>query len=174
MKTLLAIIVLSTVLASAWAQEATKIGVKLEVSGDTGLEGQVKSYFSREFREIGDIEITEGEAFLAIGIIIMEPKNHAGQSLGYVMSVVVTDQTSVLTFGLAAMASTSDAQKAKQIGELIPKGGILVNHLLQTLNSTQLQETCKALAAQIDGTHLDRVRTRTRQLRAVLQNRDKK
>ena len=148
--------------------------MKLEVSGGTGLEGQVKSYFAREFRAIGDVETTENEALLGISIVIMEPKNRAGDSLGYVISVAVTDRVPILNFGLLAMASTGDAQKAKQIGEFTPKGGILVDHLLQTLDSANLQEVCRALAAQIDGTHLDSLRNRTQQLRGLIQDLQKK
>ena len=181
MKTLLAILlVASTTLGNSLAQDDYKIPVKLMISGKTGLEGQIRSYFSREFRAIGDIEVTEQneekESLLGISIVVMEPSNKAGTSMGYIISIAVTDRTPIAYLGVAGMSMTTDKEKQNQFVQFfksLPKDGILVNHILQTLDSSQLPETCRALAAQLDGSNIEGIRKQRAGWQKLMNNQKK-
>jgi len=173
MKTLIILATLCGAILSAAAQDPNKIGVKLNISGKSGLEGEVRSYFTREFRAIGDVEVTEGQALLAVNIVIMEARNKAGQSIGYAISLAITDKTPILTLGLAGTSATTDPEKQKQITQYMPEGGILVDHIIQILDSESLAKSCKQLAAQIDGSHVENVRKLKRELQKMMQNQQK-
>lgn len=174
MKTLIILATLFGAILSAAAQDPNKIGVKLNISGQSGLEGEVRSYFTREFRAIGDVEVTDAQALMAVNIVIIQTRNKAGQNTGYAMSVAITDKTPTLTLALAGASATTDPEKQKQIAQYMPEGGILVDHSLQVLDSESLAKSCKQIAAQIDGSHLENVRKLKRDLQKLMQNQQKK
>lgn len=174
MKTLFIFTVLCGTILSAAAQDTNKIGVSLSISGQSGLEGEVRSYFTREFRAIGDVEVTDGKALMGVNIVIIEVRNKAGQSIGYTISLAITDMTPVFILALVGATATTDREKQKQIAQLIPENGILIDHILQVLDSDSLPKMCKQLAAQIDGSHLEKVRKTSRELQKLMKNQQKK
>lgn len=128
----------------------------------------------REFRAIGDVEVTDAQALMAVNIVILETQTKGGQSTGYAMSVAVTDKTPILTLALAGASLTTDPEKQKQVAQYMPEGGILVDHIIQVLDTESLAKSCKQLAAQIDGSHLENVRKLKRELQKFMQNQQKK
>ena len=181
MKTLLTILFVATISwGSSRAEEEGKIPVKLSISGKTGLEGQIRSYFMREFRAIGDVQVIDGnqemDALLGLSIVVMEPTNKAGNSMGYIISIAITDRCPVAFLAVAGMSMTTDPKKQEQFAQVfkaLPRDGILVNHVLQTLDSRQLPETCRALAAQIDGSDIESVRRQKREFQKLMTNQAK-
>lgn len=179
MKTLLSILLIATItLCNSSAQQDYKIPIKLMISGETGLEDQVRSYFNRELRAIGDVEVTDDkdgkESLMEISIVVMEPTNKAGVSIGgYIISIAVTDRSSVVYLALAGISMTTDEGKRKQLLQFVPKNGILVNHILQVLDSSQLPETCRSLVAQIDGSNIENNRKQRREWDTSMKNQKK-
>jgi hypothetical protein len=174
MKSILVLIAFCVMTLGVSAQPQNKIGVKLTISGRTGLENQVRSYFTREFRTIGDVDVNDDQALLCLDIVIMEVKNKGGRSIGYAMSLVITDRTAIVPLVVAGTNLTTDTAKQLQIVQLMPKDGILVDHILQTLDPDSLPATCKALASQIDGGQIERVRKQVRELQKATQSPQKK
>lgn len=169
MKTLLILITILGTILSATAQDTGKIGVKLNISGQSGLEGEVRSYFTREFRSIGDVEIVDTQALVVVSLVIIETRNKGGQRTGYAVSVAITDKTPVIIVAAAGASATTNQEKQKQIMQTVPEGGILIDHILQVFDSDSLAKTCKQLAAQIDGSHLENVRKMRRELQKQIQ-----
>lgn len=159
---------------SAGAGDPSKMGLKINISGRTGLEGEVRSYLKREFRAIDDIEVREDQVFLAVNIVVLEVSNKTGQSIGYTMSIAVTDKTPIIILGLAGATSTDDPEKQKQLLEFMPENGILVDHILQAIDRKSLDTTCKQLAARIDGTHLENARKLKRGMHNMIENQPNK
>ena len=174
MRTFIILVTLFGTFLSAAAQDPNKILVNLNISGKSGLEGEVRSYFMREFRTIEDVEVTDAKAVVAVNIVILETRTKAGQSTGYAISLAITDKTPILTLAFAGASLTTDPEKQKQIAQYMPEGGILVDHIIQVLDTESLAKSCKQLAAQIDGTHLENVRKMKRELQKWMQNQQKK
>ena len=178
MKTFLTILLAAfgTLTASkSIAQEDLKIPVRLQISGKTGIEGQIRSYFTREFRAIGDLQVTnenEGNsAWVGIDILVMKASDKGGNTSGYIISIAVTDRSPMALLAMAAMDMTTDKEKQNQFIEVLrsfPKEGILVKHALQTLGVHELSETCRALAAEIDGSNLEKLREQNRAWQRLL------
>ena len=174
MKTLITLIVMIAASALALAQQEGKIAVQLNISGKSGLEGEVRSYFTREFRSISDIDVVDKDAILAVNVVVIENRNKLGTPLGYTISIVITDRTEVISLGLAGAVSTTDANKQKIIMQMVPQSGIMVDHIVQTLDSNSLPQVCKALAAQIDGSNIESVRKFRLKAQKMIQDLQKK
>ena len=149
MKTFLMLTILCLGFLSQPVAAQNMIGVQFNIAGDSGLESQVRSYFAREFREIGDVAITDEHVLLTVNIVIIKVHNRAGDNIGYAMSLAITDSMPIFYLGAAGAAAATDPEMKKQITQSIPKGGILVDHLLRTFDMESLPQSCKELAAQM-------------------------
>ena len=175
MKTLIIIAILCGAFLSAAAQDPSKIDVKLIIRGNgkSGLEAEVRSYFTREFRAIRDVEVTDEKALMVVNVVIVEARHNDGQRSGYIMSLAITDKMPVLALALGGELSTTDPEKKKQMAHLIPEGGILVDHILEVLDTESLAKSCKELVAVIDGSHLEEVRKWRHALQKMMPNQAK-
>jgi hypothetical protein len=144
---MIAIIALCSASGRAQQQIKPTYRVSLEVSAKDEIKPTIVSYVSRELRALGDILIVESEPEYLISIVAMQPKNKAGNSMGYVISTVVTSHMS-LSLTQLLIHGCKDAETLSQI---IPMLGLLETHDLAITDVEGLEKKCKEIVASIDG-----------------------
>ncbi len=109
-------------------RQPSTIRVSLSITGDNGLDSIIRSYLSRDFREIPDVVITDDDPMFTIHIVAMDTKigPNAVRS-GYAMSIVTTFK------------------------DLRTKADIYSDHFLRVLPLDDLESSCREISAKIDG-----------------------
>jgi len=92
-RTFVLLILICFVFSTSGKALAENIRINLDIKGDARLLDKVDSFFSRELRSLGDVEITEKDPHLNIYMTAMEIEDADGNGLGVVtVSYIVTSR----------------------------------------------------------------------------------
>lgn len=118
--------------------------VSVNVSSKEEIKSNVVSYVSRELRALGDILIVDSEPQYRISIIAMRAESRAGNSMGYVISTVVTKH-------IQPQHLTQECEYAETLSQAISIFGLVLRHDLEITGAESLEKSCKEIVASIDG-----------------------
>ncbi len=135
-------------IASAHADEKTHLRVKLSVSADDTIRGEVTSYLSRKLRGISDIDVVENDPRFVISVIAMVNRNRGGTHTGNTLSVVVE---SPVRYPRDSLAMKLDENTLKMTDLLFWKTTRILGHFVQVGAPDELEDLCKKIVASIDG-----------------------
>lgn len=140
---LLSLLLLPVLTQGAEKRVRANIRVSVHVSSKSN-EDQIKSYLSRELRQLDDVIVTDENPLFTISCVAV-PIGEQGRPLGWALSVTIE---SMLNVNVATMALPV-AQRVPVL-RFLPEG-VLVEHLLRTCGANNLQATCKEMVAGFDG-----------------------
>jgi hypothetical protein len=130
--------------------------VKVECGGsDSSIKNEVLSYINRELRELSGVVVVNSDPEYEISIIPAEPRLENGRSVGYVLSVVITQKvsTSASEFLIDYLLKDKEVEKKailKRVKEDAAAGVIIFTHVVYTVGKDSLKSTCKELVASFD------------------------
>lgn len=150
-------IILSTSLATP-ATESPEIRVKIDISGESGLDSIIRSYLSRELRKVPDVAIVDSNPTFTVSIVGIEVRTVTREHVGYALSFAVTSVMKPrMAYLLAAMRHPDEDNAV--LKDLLTTDGILTNHLIQTCGRDELQSVLAQVAAQLDGGSFEEARS---------------
>lgn len=138
------------------------IKVKLNISGDNGLDSMTRSYLSRELRKIEDVSITDKNPNFVINVCVIQTRLKDGTPMGYAFSYAVTstlNQKLVKNEMVALrVAGKIEETKEMELCAWLTNDGILVDQFIQQSDITSFSKVCADNIAQIDGNDFEEYR----------------
>lgn len=145
--------------------EFAKFRIKLSVSADESIRGEIVSYVSRELRSLGDVIISDDDPYLVWLVVATEIRSKAGEKTGIVFSSVV-----LLPYPMEELYSHLELYEC-------PKSAInwtkkiftsfdlldIEGHWVIVGSPKNIKGLCQSLAADFDHDHLES-RRKTRQI----------
>ena len=161
--------------------------VRLEISASEEIENQIYSYFSRELRSLGDVELVEDNPEWIIHIVALHAKDRTGYIGGVIFSVVIEKVYEIHVEDLLLMVkgtfqiSDDDWKKLKEKRQsleelftvIITDNHIrdnirdLVHHSLRT-SSHDIQNICQEIVTDFDAELLKKERDTWRRVSELL------
>ncbi|WJW76086.1 hypothetical protein QVG61_03055 [Thiohalobacter sp. IOR34] len=139
--------------------------VKVTVSADDNIKGQVESYIKRELRSLQDVTLVDEGADWELSILAMEVSTKGGYTSGVILSVVILS-----TFN-NQMVSGMLQEKYKELGTNLTKGLYLYpDHWLRAGADDQLRSLCIKLIADFDSEKLEESRKQYREIMKIIES----
>ena len=162
--------------------------VRLEISASEEIENQIYSYFSRELRSLGDVELVEDNPEWIIHIVALQAKDRTGYSGGVIFSVVIEKVYEIHVKDLLLVVrgifkiNDDDWKELKEKRQSLEKlftviitdnnvrDNIrdLVHHSLRTDKIENTHSLCKEIVADFDAELLKKERDTWRRLSELL------
>lgn len=162
--------------------------VRLEISASEEIENQIYSYFSRELRSLGDVELVEDNPEWIIHIVALQAKDRTGYIEGVIFSIVIEKVYEIhvedLLSAVKIIFKISDddwkelKEKRQSLEELFTlistdnnvRDNIrdLVSHSLQIGSSHNTQNICQEIVADFDAELLKKERDTWRRVSELL------
>lgn len=137
--------------------------VKVNVMGDANIKGTVSSYFHRELRSLGDVEIVDKDPEWTLDVLAMELKLTGGATTGVAISTVIS--RAFVNDGLSMMLQP----KFKEYGLEMTSGLTLPPaHWLNVAGRDDAQKLSRTIVADFDTLHLEETRKVWRNVREVI------
>lgn len=133
------------------AQSKSRFDVRLVISADEQIKGQIESYVSRELRSLGDVVLVDRDELYTIAIIAFEvSNNNNAHQLGYAFSVLITSSfpTDMLTTVLSSHKVNREV--VKNWDELVSDYKLVEDYHLITCDLNNLRKTCERIIADFD------------------------
>jgi len=139
----------------------------LQVQSRSNIADEVRSYLSRELRNLKGVTIVEDkDADYTIGVIVFPVHNKAGYNTGYAFSVLVT-QPGGYQRVRDIIERHSDEKALKTLDAAAKDSVEIVHHSLET--GSELEKTCHSLVADLDGAVLEPARKIDQTLKDALE-----
>lgn len=147
---------------TAYAQElefpSFSTTVKLDIrSDDEIVKGQIQSYFARELRSISDVGIVDKDAKYEIKVFEMESELTSGQTVGYIISMVILQPFDRQTLH-TVLFNKIDSDSWKNVEFLTNNLYSYRQNYLYTISKDRLKNACEVLVAQFDSDFLEQDR----------------
>lgn len=137
------------------AEDKFRISVQLKVSADDTIQGEVTSYLSREIRRLGDIDLVENEPSITISVIALVNKNRGDTTTGHTLSILAERPVRYrqMRQSLAKALSAEHVDSMLKVTDLVfDNTSRVLSHFVQVGPVDELENLCKKIVAQIDGT----------------------
>jgi len=141
------------------------VKVKVSVSADENIKGQVESYIKRELRSLQDVTLVDEGADWELSILALEVSTKGGYKSGVIISAVI------LYPFKNQMVSEMFQEKYKEFGTNLTKGlywGPF--HWLRTTSNDKLRSLCVELIADFDSEKLEESRKQHREIMKIFES----
>lgn len=141
--------------------------VQLNVSASDSIKSEVISYISRELRSLGDINIVADDPWFTISVVGL-PLGGGNNTTGYALSVIVERP---VRYRLVRdfYAKWLEERTLKLMDVTFQNTTHLLTHFVQLGPTGGLEDMCKKIVAEIDGSVFEKARISNQQGREFLE-----
>lgn len=140
--------------------------VKVDVSANDNINGEIVSYLSRELRSLGDVIVVDEKPDWTISIVALELTNKGGNNTGVALSILILSKphSPLIEMGINDLYRLKKINKFEMdsLQQMINIDFGLVTeyegHWLRTGSPDNLRDICNGIVADFDSKYLEPTR----------------